>query len=102
MTENQETKIYANTVSWLLKLLTACPQVVKKGIGAEAFVKELNNSGLEFEKNPPEIYGAIDSFLPFISVCPQIFNPEIGIKTYLDELSKAAVQYEKIIKKSII
>ena len=99
MNENQETKILGNTVSWMLTLLKACPQVVKKGIGAEEFVNELNNSGLEFEKNPPEVYGAIQSFLPFISACPQIFNPEIGIKAFLEELSKAAVKYEMIIKK---
>jgi len=99
MTENQENKILKNTESWLLMLLTACPQVVKKGIGAEEFVKELNNSGLEFEKNPPEVYGAIKSFLSFVTVCPQIFNPEIGIKAFLEELSKAAVKYEMIIKK---
>jgi len=98
MNENEETKIYANTISWLLTLLTACPHVVKKGIGAEEFVKELNNSGLEFEKYPSETHDAIRSYLPFIEICPQVFNSGIGIKKYLEELTTASLQYEKIIR----
>jgi hypothetical protein len=99
MTEEQEAKISKNTESWLLTLITACPQIVKKGIGAKAFAEELINFGLEFDKYPPEVLGAIKTFLPFISICPQIFNSEIGIKEYMDELSKAAVIFEKSLKK---
>jgi len=98
MKENEETKIYANTVGWLLRILTACPQVVKKGIGAEEFAKELINSCLELDTYFSDYFGAMNSFLPFVEVCPQIYNPETGIKTYLEELGKAAIMFEKKIK----
>jgi len=98
MNENEEKKILGNTRTWLLRLLTACPQVVKKGIGAKSFAEELINSGLELEKHSSDFFGAVDSFLPFITIRPQIFEPEIGIKAFIDELNKAAVTFNKSVK----
>jgi len=98
--EQEETKLNANTISWLLTLLKTCPQVVKKGMGAEEFVKELIEAGLELRTYSSEFFGAIKSFLPFIEVCPQVFEPGIGIKTFLNELKKVAVTFDKSVKQT--
>jgi len=97
--ENEETKVYQNAIDRLLELLTACPQVVKKDMGADAFAQDLIQSCFEFQAYDPDTVRAINSFFPFISVCPQVFNSEIGIKTFIDELSKAALKFDKIIKR---
>jgi len=94
----QETKVCKNTIGWLLRLLTACPQVIKKGVGAEEFAKELISACLELETYSSDFFGTMDLLLSFVSICPQIFNPEIGIKTFLNELNKAALIFNKSIK----
>jgi hypothetical protein len=97
--KEQEKKVYQNVIDKLLILLKACPDVVKKGIGANAFAEDLIQSCFKLQAYDPDVVGAVNSFFPFISVCPQVFNSEIGIKAFLDELSKAALNFEKIIKK---
>jgi len=99
MDGNQEPKLLNNTVSWLLTLITNFPHVIKKDEGAEEFANDLIESGIIFGAYSSDIYGAIQTFLPFARICPQIFKPEIGVKTFIEELSKAAVKFDNAIIK---
>ena len=89
----QEQKITSNfaelALGRLLPFLKACPHVVKPGIGAETFIKELFEA-VEILKvgEPMNMYKAHE-LLPFIATCPQIFQPEIGLKTFTEDLIKA-------------
>ena len=45
-----------SAISMLLQFINVCPQIIKPGIGLEAFVEDLNKAALKFaEYNPPNI-----------------------------------------------
>lgn len=74
-------------------LITACPQIVRQGIGAEAFVEDLRKAAIKFTAYPSEAVGAMQDLLPYIAACPQIFSQGIGVEAFADELSRAAAAF---------
>ena len=97
MNEKKTSKITAKQKEFFLKHLLpyiqACPHIVASGLGAEAFVEELNEAAIQYAMFPSEIVGSIKDLQPFITSCPQIFQHGIGIAAFTDELKKAAEKY---------
>ena len=77
----------------LLPFFQICPQIVKQGIGTEAFVEDLNkacNEISEYFFGPEHNEWDMDTLLMFLKACPQVVQPGIGAQAFAEELIKAS------------
>jgi len=76
----------------LIPFITACPQIIKTGIGLESFVDELYKSAEKLHLRV-DIINIMNNLLPLLEAHPQIIKQNIGLEEFVDDLIKAGDKY---------
>jgi len=97
--QKEEARVISKSRKWtmerLLSMINLCPQIFQSGIGAEAFVEELNKARIKMAECADETIFAMEELLQVIRVCPQIYQPGISAEAFVDDLSKAAKKFKE-------